>query len=201
MKYNAFVNSLKVQTYNFRNEVIRTSNEYTNLEQRYKELQKNLTTVFRSMSQEKDDIIMTERRIRRESDRARINGRPQSQKRSYQESFDNQARPKSELVRTRGFDLNDTYNRMNYPNKEFKNIGNDRRRIVQAPCHVMTFEKERYTPFTAHANSTQINIKRSFPTPKCFRVTDEKKRSKENQESKEKPKLPRVAYLSTTSPF
>ena len=157
------------------------------------------------MSNEKDAIETAERRSRRENDRARINGRPQSQRRSYQESFDNQARPKSELVRTRGFDLNDNngnnYNSMNYPNKEFKNIGNDRRRVVQAPCHVMTFEKERYTPFTAHANSTQIYIKRSFPTPKCFRVTAEKKSSRENQESKAKPKLPRVAYLSTTSPF
>lgn len=199
MKYNAFVNSLKVQTYNFRSEVIRTSNEFTYLEQRYKELQKNLVPVFRSMSQEKDIIVNEERRIRRENDRNRINNRPQSQKKSFQESFDtnNQIRPKSELVRTRGFSFsetdNDNYRRPNYPN-------NDRRRIVQAPCHVMTFEKEKYTPFTAHANSTQIRIKRSFPPPKEFVEAAEKRRAKENQETKVKVKLPRVAYLSSPSP-
>lgn len=205
MKYNAFINSLKVQTHNFRNEVIRTSNEFTYLENRYKELQKNLVPVFRTMSQEKDAIEIAERRARRKNDRNRINSRPKSQKRSFQDSFDNssQIRPKSELVRSRGFDLNESnddtanYNN-NYSNVTAKN--NDRRRIVQAPCHVMTFEKEKFTPFTAHSTSTQLRIKRTFPTPKGFREAAEKKRAKENQASIEKVKLPRVAYLTATRP-
>lgn len=203
MKYNAFLNSLKVQTHNFRSEVIKTSNEFSFLELKYKELQKNLVPVFRSFSLEKDAIEIAERKNRRENDRARINNRPKSQRIPIQNSNDlqhSQTRPKSELIRTREFNSNEIGQQYDM-NQSFSPHNNDRRRVIPAPCHVMTFEKERYSPFNARANSTQIRIKKSFPPPKGLAEAAEKRKAmKDKQESTMKVRLPRVAYLKATTP-
>lgn len=205
MKCNAFIKSLKVQAHNFRSEVVQTSNEFSLLELRYKELQKNLVPIFRSLSQEKDVIAITERKKRREDDRMRISSRLESQRNVLPNSDiqNRQIRPKNGIVYTREFNLNemdkDANNNQDFSAEQWNR--NDRRRIIPAPCHVMTFEKEKFSPFNARTSSTQIRIRRSFPPPKGIAEAAEKRRAMKNaKEAKTNVKLPRVAFLSVTNP-
>ncbi|OHT15823.1 hypothetical protein TRFO_42265 [Tritrichomonas foetus] len=162
MKCNAFIKSLKVQNNNFRSEVIRTSNAYTYLEMRYKELQQNAVPIF--LHQTEPDVQLSTRREEREKIRSR----------------QDTARREKEKREGRRISRN---NEQSFPQQKT--------RRVAAPCKVTPFITEKFTPF----NAKEKNVKLSKSFPSHF------KPKKKRPCSVVTAKLPRVAFLTTTTPI